>query len=885
MCASQRKHWARDSIAHSPFFFLFSLSLSLSPARAYKSIAMMPFEGIADSGLVRRHQRALAGALVLFILILLLVEKHFLVTEARRRHKRHHNDDIAVEAAGIAKRPLLRPDVRPESPTTTAFLHRTRGANHTLPTTGRPLTTTTHPHPLPTPTPYFSVPSWPMVDFSRLPDATQSAACPIPELQPAKFRDKMGWGKRVKPTPDCRPTPEGPFAVLETADLATAVISDGSQRKADVVRFLDSVPCDSRAVYVFDELGDQDFTRLSSTMDAETRQNDLRDRFTWDALVSSGAARRVMPLKPEQAAELLRRPRDGTLFHVDLHDGPYVVAVCNDAKELFVRAPARRPQRGGIVNKAAAGGVEPASIQNVLHIMFDSTSLYALRRSASHLVSWMEGVNNRADAASGGLRVFPFKHYHGVSCCSPGNQIPMYSGNVNGEGDFFVRSEPLPNSRDWLWNIAKSLGFTTFFSLDNCPDKSARDYHAFPMVDARVVAPLCLAGVLLSKKEWTCLAGKPVDRHVIDGLESFWTQHANERKFAAVQFISPHEESEKQILDLDELVAAMFRRWHANGELNRTAVIFWSDHGINFGKYASTHDGEIEKMFPFANVILPAWFTTASDQRRESAMQTALRANEYRLTTPYDLYETARSILYFPTTPPPFQHDPRNPPLPRPEDSHIMASFQKDPDLEPADLTRVVVPANRSCWDANIPLEFCTCVPWTSVPNLPRRVPASEERRHDGFTIGQGLSHGKYAPVVYQALTQHLRLLQPFKAVCRDVFLVDLVSLEEQLWPEHYQPKSKSTAKQIWMKPGRDLVKVTYRTSSTAPGLQADETPTLADAGGGLFVAVLAVAKSSSSHSGGDGAAPELVRIDRLDAMTKRCGIVNKVEEQLCVCK
>jgi hypothetical protein len=412
--------------------------------------------------------------------------------------------------------------------------------------------------------------------------------------------------------------------------------------------------------------------------------------------------------------------------------------------------------------------------------------------------------------------------------------VPMYSGNMNGEGDFFINSEPKPSSHDWLWNIARDkLGFTTFWSLDNCPDKSARDYHAYPTVDSRVVAPICLAGVLLSHKEATCVGGKFVDRHVLDGLESFWDQHRGARKFAAVQLITPHEESEKLLIEVDHVLSAFFRRFEERGDLEDTAIIFWSDHGINFGKYASTHDGEIEKMFPFVNVIVPHGVSPA--------MHENLRAATEELTTPYDLYEVARSLLYYPDAPPAFGHDPKNPPLPKPENSHIMASFQKK--LDPVDLTRVRLPSARSCWDANIPMEFCTCIPWRT----------TTESKYAGFA--------KLAVAAHQDL---LRNYTGADGICHPVKFGHVVSSMVQVWPEEYKPKGKDTAKAIWMKPNRDMLRVNYETA--------------AGQGHGVFAVTFSIDKS-------DIAKFDVAHVDRLDAMTKKCGITQKVQEQLCLCR
>jgi hypothetical protein len=668
--------------------------------------------------------------------------------------------------------------------------------------------------------------------------APQKEICPLPVLHPELWQEKMSWGTR-KQFPRCGRATRFSRLVTDNDLLQEGLEPDDTggveEGKYKAMLVIDGCDADREevAVYGFKELLDSYFTRLTSTMDAEARQNGLKEHFDFSRIEDFGVK---LKLKKHRNAS-----SDLELNVATLTDNiPYVVAVCGKDHELHVTSlpltlqhPHETHSLGKRRSVAHPRKVKPNQIQNILHVMIDSTSLYALRRDAKKVVSWMNRLNNRPDGAS---YVFPMKHYHAVSCCSPGNQIPCYSGNLNGEGDHFVRSEPFQDSKDWLWNIAAELGYTTFWSLDNCPDKSARDYHAFPLVDERVVAPLCMAGVLLSHKDMTCLAGKTVDQHVLDGLESFWRRNHDKSKFAAVQFITPHEETEKLLIEVDSLLSDYFSRLEERGDLNSTAIFFWSDHGINFGKYASTHDGEIEKMFPFANFILPRWFV-----RQNPTWEANLRHNMNMLTTPYDMYEVLRSLLFHPSPPPKFSHDRKNPHLPLPSQSHIIASFQKD--VTPLNVATSKLTPNRSCWDANIPMEFCTCIPWKR----------SDEPEHKAL--------------VRKAFEHHRRLLLPELKRCHEPVFGESVLVEVQKWPTQYKPKEQEHAKDIWMKPNRDMVKVQYRTKGGKDGAAA-----------GLFEAVFSVDKN-------DPEKVDLAHIDRLDAMKKKCGLVEKTVEHLCVCK
>eukprot|EP01065_Artemidia_motanka_P016577 TRINITY_DN20216_c0_g1_i1.p1 TRINITY_DN20216_c0_g1~~TRINITY_DN20216_c0_g1_i1.p1 ORF type:complete len:1017 (+),score=246.23 TRINITY_DN20216_c0_g1_i1:27-3077(+) len=556
----------------------------------------------------------------------------------------------------------------------------------------------------------------------------------------------------------------------------------------------------------FAEPPDEWWERMGSLIGAERRQNKLRNIYTNLPEGIPAAPGRRLYAVTDRVAEGVSEP--------------YVLAQCGSRVNLHlnlksqgVRAPSK-----------SVGGRK----LNVLHLMFDSTSLPAFIRALPKLSRRLEHINNRHGSIA---RVFTFKHFSAVSCCSPGNQVPMYAGAMNGEGDPFVMAEPLQKSKTWLWSEAAKQGYRTFWSLDNCPDKSARDYHAWPRVDHRVVVPTCLAGVLLSHKEKPCLAERPIDEYPVEGLRQFWDMYPKQPKYAAVQLITPHEETEKLLIELDDPFDALFKTLDESGELNNTAVVFFADHGINFGRYASTPDGSIERMFPFAHVMLPRWLPS------ELADVAALRHNQDAVVTPYDMHQLVREIIHWPQPAPPLHRDPADPPLPLPTRSHIVASM---PSLRPpASILRSKVSYDRTCTEANIPEEFCTCIAWTV------------QRDHSKFS-----AHTEAVASAHKAETASY-------SQCEPVELSKVESMELQVWPTEYKPKEQALAKKIWMEPKHDMLRIRYWTESP---------------GKGLFEAVISMRK-------GDYSQFDIASLNRLDAMKKKCGVVEKTAEHLCVCK
>lgn len=134
-------------------------------------------------------------------------------------------------------------------------------------------------------------------------------------------------------------------------------------------------------------------------------------------------------------------------------------------------------------------------------------------------------------------------------------------------------------------------------------------------------------------------------------------------------------------LNMPSVMDDRIRQFHENIEdyLNSTVVIFYSDHGMRFGEIKRTHVGWLEERMPFIYFYLPPSFKTTYPRRYQN-----LLANKNKLTSPYDLYATLQHILYGQV---------RQPILGCPNCDSLFAP----------------VPHNRSCDEAGISSQWCTC--------------------------------------------------------------------------------------------------------------------------------------------------------------------------------
>jgi hypothetical protein len=91
---------------------------------------------------------------------------------------------------------------------------------------------------------------------------------------------------------------------------------------------------------------------------------------------------------------------------------------------------------------------------------------------------------------------------------------------------------------------------------------------------------------------------------------------------------------------IDGHFLAKLQDMEASGVMNDSMIIVLSDHGMRYGDIRSTFVGWYEERLPFIYIWLPEWF-----REQDPEGYHALRVNQNRLTSPYDLYETLRDIL------------------------------------------------------------------------------------------------------------------------------------------------------------------------------------------------------------------------------------------------
>ncbi|KAL1479639.1 hypothetical protein MTO96_051697 [Rhipicephalus appendiculatus] len=175
-----------------------------------------------------------------------------------------------------------------------------------------------------------------------------------------------------------------------------------------------------------------------------------------------------------------------------------------------------------------------------------------------------------------------------------------------------------------------------------------------------------------------CLGPKLLAEETLDYVTRF-TQLMSERPFFAYIWVN---EITHDNLNMAALADKPFRRLleslRSSGVLNRTVLVFVSDHGTRYGKSRYSFIGKFEDRQPFAHVAFPKWFLEQNPKAARS-----LLANQLRLTTPYDVHATLVELLDYPSSE-------------RPHTAYGRSLLHE-------------IPETRTCADAHIRPHWCAC--------------------------------------------------------------------------------------------------------------------------------------------------------------------------------
>jgi hypothetical protein len=182
-----------------------------------------------------------------------------------------------------------------------------------------------------------------------------------------------------------------------------------------------------------------------------------------------------------------------------------------------------------------------------------------------------------------------------------------------------------------------------------------------------------------------------------DLINNFWDAYPDAPKFAYLNAMAAHDYDDDWIKmtsvaeEYDSQLAAFLSSMISRETFQNTVIIIRADHGLQGGPSTVEYFMQVEHREPWTQIILP--------QKLAGSSLKTLVQNQDRVATGFDLYRTLRELM----------------------EPAIDDTTSNDPPIPgwSYNLLRSPIPADRSCFDAKVPLDFCPCE-----DQVPKRPPS-----------------------------------------------------------------------------------------------------------------------------------------------------------------
>ncbi|KAG0414924.1 hypothetical protein HPB47_007911 [Ixodes persulcatus] len=236
---------------------------------------------------------------------------------------------------------------------------------------------------------------------------------------------------------------------------------------------------------------------------------------------------------------------------------------------------------------------------------------------------------------------------------------------------------------DLIWNRYAERGYRTMFIEEQSTyglfthhlsgfRKSPADYYGRPLIQA-------LDSFNRTNVDGAyCIGPRIQFEMLLDYVAQFMIEMKGRPFFSYTWICDISHDKLNRVGKADQPFFDFFQKLNNSGVLNQTVVVFLSDHGILFGDIRNTRIGKYEGRQPFSFVIFPQWFLASHPHVEQN-----LQRNQLRLSTTFDVHATLMELLDFSQQP-------------RPQTKYGLSLFHE-------------IPEARTCADASIPYEWCTC--------------------------------------------------------------------------------------------------------------------------------------------------------------------------------
>ena len=281
---------------------------------------------------------------------------------------------------------------------------------------------------------------------------------------------------------------------------------------------------------------------------------------------------------------------------------------------------------------------QPKETYNVHMIGVDSVSR----------LNFMRHMRETRKFLANELGAFEMSGYNKVADNTFVNIVPMMMGKFVSEMGWneTMNDKPFDNY-PFFWKNFSRAGYRTLYAED-APKIAifvyAKEGFHEPPGDY-YNRPLALA-MEKQRSVWSpnhhCVADRLETSMVLDYVTDFSRVFKDKPHFGFTFITRLTHDSASLVGSADFAYVKFLRRFKEEGHLNNTVLIFYSDHGYRFGNMRDSYVGKVEERLPFFYLVFPPSF-----REKYPDIVRNLRINSKRLTTPFDVYETLKDILYF----------------------------------------------------------------------------------------------------------------------------------------------------------------------------------------------------------------------------------------------
>ncbi|XP_026495163.1 uncharacterized protein LOC113400019 isoform X1 [Vanessa tameamea] len=236
-----------------------------------------------------------------------------------------------------------------------------------------------------------------------------------------------------------------------------------------------------------------------------------------------------------------------------------------------------------------------------------------------------------------------------------------------------------------IWSIFKKSGYVTAYGEDylQLPDIFSRDYLFRRSPTDHYMRPFFLKGEHEKNNHSLLCSGKvPSGQQLLDYAYDFVLTYRESPFFGFFWMNSFSHNINNHPQDVDQLLEDFLNRLTYTGVLDKTFIVFLSDHGIRFGEHRLTVESYYDDRLPSLFLWIPELFKYYYPHKVK-----AILLNQFRLVTPYDLFDTLYEIS---------------------ELTNVTESERYDYSSRHQSIFSIIS-ANRTCQDVGIHDKWCSC--------------------------------------------------------------------------------------------------------------------------------------------------------------------------------